>query len=182
MFVMTSRPSCLTMVVVRACSPVEPTRLTPARRRGHSHGSRDEPTARLQDTWHYDTGRTGWTGWIAFAGVLMIISGGVNALYGLVAAVNDDWVVWTNRSSLLLDLSQWGWVHMVVGLVLLLAGIGVFSGNVLARTVGVIVAALSLIANFFFIPAYPVWSIAVVTIDLLIIWALTAHGGEMRHA
>ena len=130
----------------------------------------------------YDTGRTGWTGWIAFAGVLMIISGGVNALYGLVAAVNDDWVVWTNRSSLLLDLSQWGWVHMVVGLVLLLAGIGVFSGNVLARTVGVIVAALSLIANFFFIPAYPVWSIAVVTIDLLIIWALTAHGGEMRHA
>ena len=130
----------------------------------------------------YDTGRTGWTGWIAFAGVMMIISGGLNALYGLVAAVNDDWVVWTNRTSLFLDLSQWGWVHLVVGLVLLLAGIGVFSGNILARTVGVIVAALSLVANFFFIPAYPLWAIAVVTIDVLVIWALTAHGGEMRHA
>ena len=130
----------------------------------------------------YDTGRTGWTGWIAFAGVMMIIAGSLNALYGLVAAVNDEWVVWTNRTSLFLDLSQWGWVHLIIGLVLVLCGIGVFSGNVLARTVGVIVAAVSLIANFLFIPAYPLWAIAVVTIDVLVIWALTAHGAEMRHA
>ena len=129
-----------------------------------------------------DTGRTGWTGWVAFAGVMMIISGSLNALYGLVAAINDEWVVWTNRASLFLDLSQWGWIHVVVGLVMLFAGIGVFSGNVLARTVGVIVAAVSLIGNFLFIPAYPLWALAVVTIDVLVIWALTAHGGEMRHA
>ena len=65
---------------------------------------------------------------------------------------------------------------------MLLSGIGVFSGNLLARTVGVIIAALSLIANFFFIPAYPLWALAVVTIDVLVIWALTAHGREMRQA
>ena len=130
----------------------------------------------------YDTGRTGWTGWIVFAGVMMIISGSLNALYGLVAVVNDEWVVWTNRASLYLDISQWGWVHLVIGLVVLLSGIGVFSGNVLARTVGVIAVTISLIANFFFIPAYPLWAIAVVVIDVLVIWALTAHGGEMRHA
>ena len=128
----------------------------------------------------YESERTGWTGWIAFAGVMMIVSGGLNALYGLIAAVNDDWVVWTNRGSLLLDISQWGWIHMVVGLALLLSGIGVFSGNVLARTVGVIAAAISLIANFVFIPAYPLWSLVIVTIDVLVIWALTAHGSEMR--
>ena len=128
----------------------------------------------------YTTGRTGWTGWIGFAGVMMIIAGSLNGLYGLVAVVNDDWVVWGNRANLYLDISQWGWVHMVLGLVLLLSGIGVFSGNVLARTVGVLAAAVSLIANFAFIPAYPVWSLVVVTIDVLIIWALTAHGGEMR--
>jgi hypothetical protein len=126
--------------------------------------------------------RTGWTGWIAFAGVMMIISGALNALYGLIAAVNDEWVVWTNRASLYIDISQWGWIHMILGVVMVLSGIGVFSGNVLARTVGVIAASLSLIANFFFIPAYPLWALAVVTIDVLIIWALTAHGSEMRKA
>ena len=130
----------------------------------------------------YGTERSGWTGWIAFAGVMMIISGGLNALYGLVGVVNDEWVVWTNRDSLYLDVSQWGAVHLVVGLVMLLSGIGVFSGNILARTVGVIVATVSLIANFFFIPAYPLWALVVITIDLLVIWALTAHGREMRHA
>ena len=129
----------------------------------------------------YDSGRTGWTGWIAFAGVMMVIAGSLNALYGLVAVVNDEWVVWTNRASLYLDISQWGWVHLVIGLVVLLSGIGVFSGNVLARTVGVIAVTISLIANFFFIPAYPLWAIAVVVIDVLVIWALTAHGSEMRH-
>ena len=126
------------------------------------------------------SGRTGWTGWIGFAGVMMIIAGILNALYGLIAVVNDEWVVWGNRANLYLDISQWGWVHLVLGLALLLSGIGVFSGNVLARTVGVIAAGVSLIANFAFIPAYPVWSLVVVAIDVLVIWALTAHGGEMR--
>lgn len=124
--------------------------------------------------------RTAWTGWIAFAGVMMVISGGLNATYGVIALVNDDWVVWGERGSLLIDLSAWGWIHLVVGLVLVLAGIGVFTGNVLARIVGVIVAAVSLIANFLFIPAYPLWAIIVVSIDVLVIWALTAHGREMR--
>jgi hypothetical protein len=127
-----------------------------------------------------DGGRTGWTGWIAFAGVMMIIAGSLNAIYGLIAVINDDWVVWTNSGNLLVDISNWGWVHLVVGLVVLASGLGVFSGNVLARTVGVIAATVSLIANFFFIPAYPIWAITVITIDVLVIWALTAHGAEMR--
>jgi hypothetical protein len=128
----------------------------------------------------YEQTPTGWTGWITFAGVMMIIAGALNALYGLVAVVNDEWVVWGNRANLYLDLSQWGWVHLVAGLVVLISGIGLFSGNFLARTVAVIVASVSLIANFFFIPAYPIWALIVVTIDVLVIWALTAHGKEMR--
>ena len=130
----------------------------------------------------YETERSGWTGWIVFAGVMMIISGSLNALYGLIAVVNDDWVVWTNSASLYIDVSQWGAVHLVIGLVVLLSGIGVLSGNILARTVGVIVASLSLIASFFFIPAYPLWTLVVIAIDVLVIWALTAHGKEMRQA
>ena len=127
-----------------------------------------------------DQGPTGWTGWIGFAGVMMIIGGFLNAFYGLVAVVNDEWVVWTNRSAMYLDMTQWGWVHIILGLVIVLAGFGVFTGNVLARTLGVVIAAISLMANFFFIPAYPIWAITVIVIDLLVIWALTVHGHEMR--
>jgi hypothetical protein len=130
------------------------------------------------------TERTGWTAWIAFASVMMIISGGLNAFYGLVAALNDDWVGWNTdtRNAVFIDLTGWGWIHLVVGSVLLLAGFGVLTGNILARTVGVVVAAISLAANFFFIPVYPLWSMTIIVIDLLVIWALTVHGREMRSA
>jgi len=130
----------------------------------------------------YETERSGWTGWITFAAIMMIIAGSLNALYGLIAVINDEWVVWGNRANLYLDISQWGWTHLVIGLIVLFAGIGLFSGRMIARIIAIIVAGLSLIANFFFIPAYPLWAIAIVVIDLLVIWALTAHGSEMKHS
>ena len=73
----------------------------------------------------------------------------------------------------------WGWVHLLLGVVLILSGLGIMTGNVLARTVGVFVAALSMIANFAFIPYYPIWSIAIIAIDVAVIWALTAHGRDV---
>jgi hypothetical protein len=126
--------------------------------------------------------RTGWTGWIVFAAIMMIVAGSLNLLYGIIAAVNDEWVVWTNRADVYLDLSEWGWVHIIMGGIVLLSGIGLFSGSFLARMVAVIVAAISLIGNFFFIPVYPLWALIVITIDVLVIWAVTAHGREMREA
>ena len=125
---------------------------------------------------------TGWTGWIAFAGIMLIIGGSLNLLYGIIAAVNDEWVVWTNRADVYLDLTEWGWAHIVLGGIALLTGIGLFSGNILARTVAVIIAGVSMIVNFFFIPVYPVWALTVIIIDVLVIWAVTAHGREMRKA
>jgi len=130
----------------------------------------------------YETERSGWTGWITFAAIMMIIAGSLNALYGLIAVINDEWVVWGNRANLYLDISEWGWTHLVIGLVVLFAGIGLFSGRMIARIIAIIVAGLSLLANFFFIPAYPLWAIAIVVIDVLVIWALTAHGSEMKHS
>jgi hypothetical protein len=132
----------------------------------HMSASYDEPT--------------GWTGWITFAGVMLIIGGSLNLLYGIVAAVNDDWAVWTNTGAVYLDLSEWGWAHIILGSIVLFSGIGVFSGNIAARTVGVIVASISLLVNFVFIPVFPLWAITVIVIDILVIWALTAHGREMR--
>jgi len=94
---------------------------------------------------------------------------------------NDNWVVFTNRNAVQVDLSAWGWIHIIVGAIVLLAGFGVFTGNILARIIGVVVALVSLIANFLWLPVYPVWSVIIITIDVLVIWALTAHGREMRY-
>ena len=140
----------------------------------------DQPTAYDQPVSHDQ--RTGWTGWITFAGVMMILAGSLNLLYGIIAAVNDEWVVFTNRANVYLDISEWGWVHIIVGAVVLISGLGLFSGNILARTIAVVVASISLVVNFFFIPVYPLWAITVIVIDLLVIWAVTAHGREMREA
>ena len=123
---------------------------------------------------------TGWVGWISFAGAMMILAGSLNLIYGLIAAINDDWVVFGNTANLFIDVSAWGWIHMIIGALVLLSGIGVFSGNVLARTVGVLVASIAVIANFAWLPVYPIWSVIVITMSVLSIWALTAHGHEMR--
>lgn len=151
-----------------------------------SQSSYDQPTRYDQPTGYdqpnsYDQ-RTGWTGWITFAAVMMILAGSLNLLYGIIAAVNDEWVVFTNRANVYLDISEWGWVHIIVGAVVLISGLGLFSGNILARTIAVVVASISLLVNFFFIPVYPLWAITVIVIDLLVIWAVTAHGREMRAA
>jgi hypothetical protein len=123
---------------------------------------------------------TGWVGWNVFAATVMMILGSLHVIWGLVAVVNDDWVVWGNQASLYVDLSVWGWVHLGAGVVVFIAGLGVLVGNVLARAVGVALAAVSLVANFLSLPAYPIWSIAMMTLAVLVIWALTVHGHEMR--
>ena len=79
------------------------------------------------------------------------------------AIAEDDVYVRTPNYILDMDVSQWGWVHLLLGVVLILSGLGVMTGNVLARTVGVFIAALSAIANFAFIPYYPIWSIAIIS-------------------
>jgi hypothetical protein len=130
------------------------------------------------DRYHEEA--TGWVGWIWFAGVMMMIGGGLQATHGLIAAINDEWVVWGNSANLYLDLSTWGWVNMIVGTIVFLAGLGVLSGNLLARIIGVVVASLSLVSNFLFLPAYPIWATIVIILDVIVIFALTVHGREAR--
>jgi len=78
------------------------------------------------------------------------------------------------------DYTAWGWTHLILGVLLLAAGAAIFSGRVWGRTIGVIAALLSAVVNFAFIAAYPLWSVLIITIDVLVIYALVAHGGEMR--
>ena len=133
------------------------------------------------DAYADDAGMTGWVGWIAFAGVIMIMAGIFQATAGLVALVNDDvYVVVSDRIALTLDYTQWGWVHLILGSVVATAGIAVFSGRVWARAVGVLLAGLSALAHLLFIAAFPLWSLIVIAMDVLVIYALCVHGGELR--
>lgn len=129
-----------------------------------------------------ETQPTGWTGWVAFAGILMIISGVLGAIQGLFAVFNDDLVIFGREGALLLDITGWGWVHMLLGLLLLLSGILVLRGNMFGRIVAVILATLSIIANFIWLPVYPVWAIVVITMDIFILYAVMVHGREMKSA
>lgn len=122
---------------------------------------------------------TGWVGWIMFASVMMVIAGTLNVIHGIVAIVNDDWVVWDERGDLYLDLTTWGWIHLAVGIVVILAGLGLLSGNVLARAIAVFIAGLAIIGNFMWLPAYPLWSLTIIAISAFVIYALTAHGREL---
>ncbi len=121
---------------------------------------------------------TGWVGWVYFAGLLMMIAGVFQGIAGLTALLKDDFYVVTERSLLAFNVTTWGWIHLLLGVVLLAAGSAVINGRTWGRIVAVILATLSAMLNFLFISAYPVWSIMVVVVDILIIYALVVHGDE----
>ena len=122
-----------------------------------------------------------WVGWIGFAGVLMIILGAVHAFQGLVGIFKDEYfLVSSSGLALKLDFTAWGWIHLLIGVIIVLAGICVLAGQMWARIVGVILAALSLLANVAFLAAYPVWSLIMIAMDIVIIMALTVHGSEIK--
>ena len=124
---------------------------------------------------------TAWTGWIAFASGMMVLLGTFEAIQGFVA-IFDEGYYRTTESGLVVnvDFTVWGWVHLLLGALIVVSGIGIMAGNIAARTVGVILAGLSAIANLLFIEAYPFWSVIVITVDVLVIYALTVHGRELK--
>jgi hypothetical protein len=124
---------------------------------------------------------TGWTGWVVFASFMMFLLGAFQAIQGLVALFDDGFYIVSDRG-LVVDLNYnvWGTIHLILGILLILSGAGVLTGNVAARTVGVILAGLSALANLVFIEAYPIWSLIIITVDVLVIYALTVHGRELK--
>ena len=121
-------------------------------------------------------------GYAMFASVLLLMAGIFQFVAGLVAVVEDDFYVVTAKWVFEFDVTTWGWIHMLIGLVLFLSGIGILSGNVLARTVGVIAAGVAAVANFLWLPYYPVWSIIMIFLAVAVIWALTVHGRDITDA
>ena len=115
------------------------------------------------------------TGFAMFAAILMIIAGLWGIIVGISAILNDQVFVTTQGYVYEFDITVWGWLHLIIGILVGGAGIGIIQGATWGRAVGIAVASLSLLANFLFIPHYPVWSIAIIALDVLIIWALVTY-------
>jgi hypothetical protein len=119
-------------------------------------------------------------GFTVFAAIMMLMVGVFQALQGLIAIFENEFYVQTRNYLFQFDATTWGWIHLVLGLLVAFAGWGLLSGQTWARVVGITLAALSATANFLFIPYYPFWSLLIITLDIFVIWALTAHGREYR--
>jgi hypothetical protein len=121
---------------------------------------------------------TGWVGWIAFAGVLMVMNGVFNIIDGLAAVFSDQVFVRGDQGTVVLDLTAWGWIHMIWGVVVVCAGVALFSNAMWARLVAILVVMVNGAAHAVFLPAYPAWSVLIIAVDLFILWALVVHGDE----
>jgi hypothetical protein len=120
---------------------------------------------------------SGWaTGGVIFAAAVMTMIGIFSVIAGLVAIIDDEFYVVTANYTFDLDVSAWGWIHLILGAGVLAAAFGLFSGATWAAVVTIVLATLSGIANFFFIPYYPLWSILVIALDVWVIWAVTRPG------
>jgi hypothetical protein len=118
---------------------------------------------------------SGWAvGFSAFAGAIMIMIGIFQFFEGLAAVANDSFFVVGNNYTYNLDTTAWGWIHMIIGVIVFAAGLGIFSGATWARAVGIAVAVISAIANFFYIPYYPIWAVLLIALCVIVIWALAS--------
>ncbi|TDW77241.1 DUF7144 family membrane protein [Kribbella pratensis] len=117
------------------------------------------------------------SGWamagVAFAATMMLMIGGFQVIIGLAAILNDDYFVRVRGYAFNLDITAWGWIHLILGLALIAAGIGLFSRAVWAGVAALFLVVLSAIDNFFFIPYQPFWALLLIALDVWIIWALT---------
>lgn len=123
----------------------------------------------------------GWAaGWAAVASFSMLLLGGWWLISGLVAIVGDDFYVVTDKWLFKLDATTWGWIHLIIGIVILAAGVGLFSGAAWARVVGVVTAVIAGLAAFTWLPWYPFWAVLLILASISVVWALTVHGDQIE--
>jgi hypothetical protein len=124
---------------------------------------------------------TGWVGWLIFAGVTAIMLGAFQIIEGLVAVFKDSYYrIGADNALVHVDYTTWGWTHFGIGCAVLIAGVGVLTGAMWGRVLGITVAVISAVINLAFIAAYPVWAVIIIALDVLVIYALAVHGREMK--
>jgi hypothetical protein len=120
---------------------------------------------------------SGWTvGLVVFAGVILGLVGVFHAFTGLAAILENEFFVVGPEYAYEIDVTVWGWLHLIFGIIVVAAGVGVFNGATWARVVGITLATISAVGNFFFIPYQPVWAILMIALAVLVIAALASYG------
>jgi hypothetical protein len=129
---------------------------------------------RATDT--YRRTSSGWVGWVVFAAVIAITMGAFEAIEGLVAIFKDQYYLVPSTGLVVsVDYTVWGWVHLIIGVVSILAGIALLQGRSWSRIVVIVLAGLSALVNLGFLSAYPIWATLVIAFDVIVIYALTVH-------
>jgi len=124
---------------------------------------------------------SGWVGWVLFAGTMLLLVGSFQAMAGFVALFKDDYyVVTSSKLVFTFDYSAWGWIQIALGALAIAGGYGVMVGKLWARVYAIVYAGLAALINMTFLSAYPIWMTIMITIDVLVIWALCVHGREVK--
>jgi hypothetical protein len=118
------------------------------------------------------------TGWTVFAGVLLLIVGSLDALYGLAAILNDQVVIVGGQGVMLADVTTWGWVHLILGSIVACTGLGLFAGASAARLPAIFFVSVNAVAQIVWFPAAPLWTFLMIILDVTIIYQLTARWEE----
>lgn len=118
-----------------------------------------------------------WTGWIGFAGVLMLIVGTLDFFEGLIAVIRGQYYVLTPNQIIVFDIKTWGWITLIWGVVVLLAGLSLMAGSGWARWFTIVVGSLNVIAQLGFVGAaqYPLWALTVLALTVVVLYALIVH-------
>lgn len=120
---------------------------------------------------------SGWAlGGVAFAACMLTLLGVFEVISGLTALFNDTFFVVAPHYTFKFDVTVWGWIHLILGIIMIATAIGLFTTKGWALVTGIVFATLSAIANFFFIPYYPLWSIVIIALNAWVIWSLTRPG------
>lgn len=124
---------------------------------------------------------TGWVGWILFAGTMLLLVGCFQVMAGFVALFNDNfYVARGDNLAVAFNYTSWGWIQIILGGLALAAGYGVMVGKLWARIYAIVYAGLAAVVNMAFLAAYPIWMTIMITVDVLVIWALAVHGREVK--
>ena len=116
----------------------------------------------------------------ATAGLILMLTGVFGMIQGIVGIVDNDLYVATNKWLFELDATAWGWGHILIGLISFCAGVGLFFGGRWTRALAIVIAVFGILANFAWLPYYPMWAVLVIAFDLFVIWAVTVHGSDFR--
>jgi hypothetical protein len=128
-------------------------------------------------TYNVDPGR----GWVLFAGIMFMVIGVLNVVYGI-AAISDSKFYVRDVEYVIGNLHTWGWALTIVGIIQLVVAVGIWRNSEAARWAGVVLASANMIVQFLVLPAYPAWAIMVFFVDVIVIFGLVRYGGRDRYS